>query len=77
VSGGNAREAVLPLDNRQIMRQLGAEIASQIKVAGGNGDIHIHMDGSLSKLVNEINAKTRTGRLRLHATTSDKTIRKA
>jgi hypothetical protein len=46
-------------------------------IENGLGEVHVHLHGSLPALATELSHLTKTGRVRLHATTTDKTIRKA
>ncbi|MCU1270995.1 MAG: hypothetical protein JWN74_2289 [Acidobacteriaceae bacterium] len=77
-NGGSSREAVIPLDNGPALKAIASAITAQMKNLGNSGGVpEIHLHGSLSALVTEITYQAKTGRIRLHATTSDKTIRKA
>jgi hypothetical protein len=62
--GGAGKEAVIPLDDRKALQTIAAAI-----------DLHIKTD--IPSFVKLVNHGTKTGRLRLHSTSTDKTIRKA
>jgi hypothetical protein len=74
--GGRSREAVLPLDNHEVMRSIAGAIAAHAS-ASGQQEIHVVIHSDLVRTVQQINRGTKSGRLRLHSTSADKTIRKA
>ncbi|MCU1301570.1 MAG: hypothetical protein JWQ87_1854, partial [Candidatus Sulfotelmatobacter sp.] len=76
-SGGSSREAVIPLDNGPALKAIASAITAQMKAMGGSGEIHIRLESDIPYVARVITDGTRTGRIRLHATTADKTIRKA
>jgi len=83
-AGGNAREAIIPLDDERAKGTIGAEIADYVveKMGPGGSTIHLHLHGNLispdklPKVMREMTRQVNRGQDRLSSSNSFRVTKK-
>jgi hypothetical protein len=82
-SGGAANEAVLPLDNPEVMQRLAAHFAAAMG-GGGGGSTHFNMhvkgmisDSDTRRLTKKISKMVKAGTTQLHSSNSFRTTKRS